>query len=54
MLTNIVEFMVGVNPSGSNSGVVRATKKVHSRTELPPDTDDPTVDGNGQKVQESK
>ncbi|MBA0591766.1 hypothetical protein Gorai_008765, partial [Gossypium raimondii] len=34
--------MVGTNPSGFNSGVVRATKKVRSRTELPPDTDDPT------------
>ncbi|MFQ6665479.1 hypothetical protein Gotur_032205 [Gossypium turneri] len=47
-LNNKTEYL------GSNSGVVRATKKVHSRTELPPDTDDPTVDGNGQKVQESK
>ncbi|MBA0743084.1 hypothetical protein Gogos_005803, partial [Gossypium gossypioides] len=46
--------MVGANPSGSNSGVGRATKKVHSKTELPLDTDDPTVDGNGQKVQESE
>ncbi|MBA0788470.1 hypothetical protein Gotri_024810 [Gossypium trilobum] len=49
-----MEFMVGANPSGSNSGVVRATKKVRFRTELPPDTDDPTVDGNRQKVQESE
>ncbi|MBA0655243.1 hypothetical protein Goklo_007745 [Gossypium klotzschianum] len=53
MLTNCGVYG-GCYPSGFNSGIVWATKKVHSRTELPPDTDDPMVDGNGQKVQESK
>ncbi|KAG8474180.1 hypothetical protein CXB51_034062 [Gossypium anomalum] len=46
--------MVGPNPSVSNNGVGRATNKVRLRTELPSDTNDPTVDGNGQKVQESE
>ncbi|PPD96618.1 hypothetical protein GOBAR_DD06356 [Gossypium barbadense] len=49
-----VEFTVGANPLGSNSGVSRATKKVCTRMELLPDMDDSTIDGNGQKVQGSE
>ncbi|PPR94581.1 hypothetical protein GOBAR_AA26090 [Gossypium barbadense] len=49
-----VEFTVGENPLGSNNGVSRATKKVRTKTELLPDTDDSTMDGNGQKVQGSE
>ncbi|XP_040951778.1 uncharacterized protein [Gossypium hirsutum] len=49
-----VEFTIGANPLGSNSGVSRATKKVCTRMELLPDMDDSTIDGNGQKVQGSE
>lgn len=45
-------FVVGKSPTGSNSDVGRATKKVRRRTKAPPDTDDPTVDVNGQKVED--
>ncbi|MBA0579175.1 hypothetical protein Gorai_021438, partial [Gossypium raimondii] len=49
-----VEFMVGANFLGSNSGVSRATKKVHTRPNLSPESKDLTVDGNGQKIQGSE
>ncbi|PPS08893.1 hypothetical protein GOBAR_AA11750 [Gossypium barbadense] len=45
-------LVVGKSITGSNSGVGRATKKVRiKRTEAPLDTDDPTMDVNGQKVE---
>ncbi|MBA0752022.1 hypothetical protein Gogos_000903 [Gossypium gossypioides] len=34
-----------------NSGVGRSTKKVRTRSDLPPESEDPTVDRNGQKIQ---
>ncbi|KAH1121101.1 hypothetical protein J1N35_004261 [Gossypium stocksii] len=45
-------FTSGSNPDISNSGVARVTIKVRRRTELPPDSDDPRVDGDGRKVLE--
>ncbi|MBA0739489.1 hypothetical protein Gogos_012756 [Gossypium gossypioides] len=47
----MVDFVVGVNLTRSNSGVGRATKKVQMRSDIPPEMDDSTVDENGQKVQ---
>ncbi|MBA0548905.1 hypothetical protein Golob_019970, partial [Gossypium lobatum] len=49
-----VEFMVGANFLGSNSGVSRATKKVHTRLNLSLESKDLTVDGNGQNIQGSE
>ncbi|KAH1064205.1 hypothetical protein J1N35_029192 [Gossypium stocksii] len=45
---------MGANDVGSYSGVGRATKKVRRRPDMPPDVEDPMVDGNGQKVQSPK
>ncbi|MBA0706312.1 hypothetical protein Golax_018430 [Gossypium laxum] len=47
-------FVVGKSITGSNSGIGHATKKVRRRTEVPPDTDDPTMDVNGQKVEDER
>ncbi|PPD69217.1 hypothetical protein GOBAR_AA33787 [Gossypium barbadense] len=43
-----VDFAVG-----SSSGVGQATKKVRTKLNFLPDMDDPTVNRNGQKVQNS-
>ncbi|MBA0816341.1 hypothetical protein Gohar_001018 [Gossypium harknessii] len=40
-----------VNYSRLNSGVGRSTKKVRTRSDLPPESEDPTVYRNGQKIQ---
>lgn len=45
-------FVVGKSPTGSNSGVGRATKKVRRRMETTPDTDDSIVNANGQTIGE--
>ncbi|MBA0800100.1 hypothetical protein Gohar_010560 [Gossypium harknessii] len=42
-----LEFMVGGNPLGSNSGVGKVMNKVRRWSDLPLDLDDPTVDVNG-------
>ncbi|MBA0843695.1 hypothetical protein Goarm_000861 [Gossypium armourianum] len=47
----MVEFTMDVNYSRLNSGVGRSTKKVRTRSDLPPESEDPTVDRNGQKIQ---
>lgn len=41
-----VDFMAGVNSSSSNLGIGRATKKVHIRSDLHIEFDDPTMDSN--------
>lgn len=45
-----VDPMVGANSADSNVGIERATKKVRTRTDLPFEFGDPTVDKNGQKI----
>lgn len=42
--------VAGTNSADSNLGIERATKKVRTRSDLPPEADDPTVDRNGQKL----
>ncbi|MBA0577593.1 hypothetical protein Golob_025293, partial [Gossypium lobatum] len=37
-----MDFVVGANPLGSNCGVGQATKKVRTKSDLPPDTNDLT------------
>ncbi|MBA0757788.1 hypothetical protein Gotri_020854 [Gossypium trilobum] len=46
-----MDFVVGANPLGSNSDVGQATKKVRTKSNLPPNTDDLTVDANRQYIQ---
>ncbi|KAK5831749.1 hypothetical protein PVK06_015548 [Gossypium arboreum] len=49
----VADITFGVSSDFSNSGVGRATKKVHRRLNLPADTEDETVDGNGRKIEET-
>ncbi|KAK5772135.1 hypothetical protein PVK06_048406 [Gossypium arboreum] len=42
---------MGVNYFRLNSGVGRASKKVRTRSDLPPKSEDPKADRNGQKIQ---
>lgn len=48
----ILEFAIKANLATLNSGVSRVMKKVRRRPELPVDTNDPTLDGNGQQIME--
>ncbi|MBA0754074.1 hypothetical protein Gogos_000002, partial [Gossypium gossypioides] len=49
---SVADFVIGVYPAVSNTDSGRATKKVRWRPDLPPDTDDLTVDENGWKLPE--
>lgn len=46
----MVDLIAGSNSAGLNLRISRATEKVHTRLDLLFEFDDPTVDGNGQKI----
>ncbi|MBA0572737.1 hypothetical protein Golob_003060, partial [Gossypium lobatum] len=49
---SVADFVIDVYPAVSNTDNGRATKKVRRWPDLPPDTNDPTVDENGRKLLE--
>ncbi|MBA0868679.1 hypothetical protein Goshw_017348, partial [Gossypium schwendimanii] len=49
---SVADFVIAVYLAVSSTDSGRAMKKVRRWPDLPPDTDDPTVDENGRKLPE--